>query len=242
MTDVSAKKLALLKKVLAIADNPGATEGERAAAQRQAANIMQKYNLSLAELPADQQDEAREEQCVTISADKWARNLAQYVGKLFFCKYFYGRTNTAGKDHHYFVGRQSNVVTAMHMTEHLIKSIKREATKRYKSPTSPEGRSFCVGAVNMIGIRVKEQIEKGADDTPLTPGTALVLANLYKSEEEANERQLVVLGRALAKDKPRTDNALRGSAYHAGREHGKTIGLNQQVSGGTAPKRTAIGG
>lgn len=240
MTDINNKKLALLKKVLAIADNPGATEGERQAAMRQAANIMQKYNLSLAELPADQQDEAREEQSVIISADKWARELGLYVGRLFFCKYFYARSHTAGKDHHYFVGRQSNVVTAMHMTEHLIKSIKREATKRYKSPTSPEGRSFCVGAVRTIGIRVEEQIEKG-DETTATPGTALVLANLYKSEAEANERQLVVLGRALAKGKPRTDNALRGSAYHAGKEHGKTIGLNQQVTGGTAPKRTAIG-
>jgi hypothetical protein len=241
MTDVSARKLALLKKVLAVANNEGATEGEREAAMRQASNIMQKYNLSLSELPADQQDEAREEQKVTISADTWARSLAQAVGKLFFCKYFFSRSGTAGKDTHFFVGRQSNVVTAMHMSEYLIKAIKREASKRYKSPTSPEGRSFCVGAVRSISLRVAEQIEKGSDEQAATPGTALVLANLYKSEMDANENQLVVWGRALVKEKARTDNALRGDAFHAGKAHGKTVGLNQQVTGGTAPKRTAIG-
>ena len=215
MTDVNTKKLALLKKVLAIANNEGATEGEREAAMRQASKIMQKYNLSLSELPADQQDEAREEQDVTISADTWARSLAQSVGSLFFCNYYYCRTSSAGKDKHVFFGRQSNVVTAMHMAEHLIKSIKREATKRYKSPTSPEGRSFCVGTVATIRRRVIEMKQTPADDA--APGTAVALINLYAAEDVANEAWLKAQGTDLKMAKSRKDTRLVAGAFYDGK-------------------------
>lgn len=239
MSELNQKKIALLKKVMALANDERANEGEREAAMRQAANIMQKYNLSLADLPADQQDEARGEQNVTISADTWARNLCQSVGSLFFCNYFYGRTGTAGKDHHYFVGRQSNVVTAMGMCEYLIKSIKKEASKRYKSPTSPEGRSFCVGAVRAIAARAAEQ-RKG-DTAEMTPGTAVVLANQYQLENDANKAFMESAGRAVTSTKARTDNSLRASAFHAGKEHGKTVGLNTQLGTTAKVKRTLIG-
>lgn len=239
MSQPTEKQLARIKKMLALANDAGATEGEREAALHHATKLLQKYNMELADLPANQQDEAREEQKVTISADKWARSLANSVASLFFCNYFFMRTGTAGRDHHCFIGRQSNVVTAMHMCEYLIKSIKKEATKRYRSPTSPEGRSFCVGAVNMIRRRVDDMKVSGAEAA--TPGTAMVLANVYQLEHDANEKWLEQKGITLRTEKPRTDNSLRADAYHSGRAHGRTVSLNQQVSGGSAPKRTLLG-
>jgi len=189
-------------------------------------NLLAKYNLSISDLPSDQDNEARERQDVVISADRWARSLAQAVAKLFFCKYFYTGTGTSGKDKHCFVGRQSNVITARYMSEFLIKSVKREATGRYKSPTSPQGRSFCVGTVDSIRKRVEEMIKT---DTESTPGTALVLASLHQREADANSKWLEQTGLSLTTSKARADNSLRASAFYDGREYGKTVSLNQQV-------------
>ena len=223
---VENKVLERVKKMMALGNCEGATEAERETALRMAYNLLAKYNLSISDLPSDQDTEARERQDVVISADRWARSLAQAVAKLFFCKYFYIGTGTSGKDKHCFVGRQSNVITARYMSEFLIKSIKREASRRYKSPTTPQGRSFCVGTVDSIRKRVEEMIKT---DTESTPGTALVLASLHQREADANSKWLEQEGLSLTTSKARADNSLRAGAFYEGREYGKTVSLNQQV-------------
>lgn len=153
-----------IKKMLALANDPGASEGERETALRMAYNLLAKHNLSMSDVPKDGVQEPREMAETTISADKWARHIAHAVGKLFFCKYYFYRTDSAGRDRHCFVGRASNVATATYMTEYLIKAIKRESTKRYGSPTTPEGRSFCVGTTNVVWGRVDEMMKSGTDE------------------------------------------------------------------------------
>lgn len=229
MTDTN-KILERVKKMVALGNDAAATEAERETALRMAYNLLAKYNLSMSDLPEDQNNEARERQDVVISADKWARSLAQAVAKLFFCKYFYSGTGTSGKDKHCFVGRQSNVETARYMSEYLIKSVKREATTRYKSPTTPQGRSFCVGTVDSVRKRVEQMLKS---DTESAPGTALVLVTLHEREADANEKWLNGTGVSLTTSKPRADNALRVGAFYEGREYGKTVSLNQQVSSGS---------
>lgn len=224
------KILDRVKKMLAIANDAGATEGERDNALRMSYNLLAKHNLSMADLPTEENNEVRERQDTVISADKWSRSLAQAVAKLFFCKYFYSRTNTSGKDKHCFVGRQSNCITARYMTEYLIKSVKREAISRYSSPTSPQGRSFCVGTVDSIRKRVEEMIKT---DTESTPGTALVLVSLHQREADANAKWLEQAGLALTTSKSRADNSLRAGAFYDGRDYGKTVSLNQQVTSGS---------
>jgi hypothetical protein len=226
---IENKVLERVKKMIALGNDSAATEAERETALRMAYNLLAKYNLSISDLPSEQDNEARERQDVVISADRWARSLAQAVAKLFFCRYFYSGTGTSGKDKHCFVGRQSNVITARYMREFLIKSVKREATGRYKSPTSPQGRSFCVGTVDSIRKRVEEMIKT---DTESTPGTALVLASLHQREADANSKWLEQAGLSLTTSKARADNSLRASAFYDGREYGKTVSLNQQVSSG----------
>lgn len=225
MTDTN-KILERVKKMVALGNDAGATEAERETALRMAYNLLAKYNLSMADLPEDDSTEARERQDVVISADRWARSLAQAVAKLFFCRYFYSGTGTSGKDKHCFVGRQSNCITARYMAEFLIKSVKREATARYKSPTTPQGRSFCVGTVDSIRKRVEEMIKT---DTESTPGTALVLVSLHQREADANQKWLDNEGLSLTTAKARADNSLRAGAFYEGREYGKTVSLNQQV-------------
>lgn len=224
---VEDKVLERIKKMIALGNDSAATEGERETALRMAYNLLAKHNLSISDLPGDQSNEVRERQDIVISADKWARSLAHAVAKLFFCKYFYSSTGTSGKDKHCFVGRQSNVITARYMSEYLIKSVKREATARYKSPTSPHGRSFCVGTVDSVRKRVEQMLQQ---DTESTPGTALVLVGVHKREAAANDKWLEQAGLALTTSKSRADNSLRAGAFYDGRDYGKTVSLNQQVT------------
>lgn len=262
------KILNRIQKLLNLANNAGATEGERNAAMHHASKLLQKYNLSIADLPPEQNTEKREEQTLTICGDRWLRDICASTARLFFCNYLYSSTGTSGKWNNHFIGRQSNVITAMHMSEYLIKSIKREATKRYRSPTTPEGRSFCVGATRTIVNRMRIMWLEAQEPAKPAPAaqpqsaveseylaienemdsemdgvktTALALASLYKSEEEANRAFMHEMwGDRVKEEKPRQGGFVKSNAYNAGREHGKSVSLNQQV-GGTAPKRTLIG-
>lgn len=219
------KVLERVKKMLALGNDSGATEGERETALRMAYNVLAKHNLTLADLPADDTTEVREQQEVMISVDRWGRSVSSSIAKLFFCTHFYRRTGTAGKEWHCFIGRQSNAITARYMAEHMMKSIKREATRRYCSPTSPEGRSFCVGTADSIRKRVVEMLR---NDTESTPGTALVLINLHDREQEANKNWLMLQGIKTRTVTARS-NQVNLDAFQSGRDYGKTVSLNQQV-------------
>lgn len=68
------------------------------------------------------------------------------------------------------------------------------------------------------------------EQTESTPGTALVLINLHKSEVIENDKWLACAGTTLKTSKARADNSLRYGAFREGREYGNTVSLNQQVS------------
>lgn len=231
---MSEKIISRIKKMLALASNEAASEGERDNAMRMIYTLLAKHNLSMNDIDATEAPESRERQEFVVSADKWARDVSNSVAKLFFCKYFFMRTRTSGRDQHCFVGKQSNVATCVGMSEYLIASIKREATKRYKSPTSPEGRSFCVGATLAIWVRVREMLEKDVD---AQPGTALVVVNLRKQEEDANIEWLQSNGTTLVAKKERADNSIRASAYFNGKDYGSKVSLNNQVGTTTSGRK-----
>lgn len=223
------KVLDRVKKMIALGNCEGATEAERETALRMAYKILAKHNLSMADLPAES-GEAREKIEITISADKWARNVCQSVAKLFFCHYFFQRTNTSGKDTHFFVGLQSNAVTALNMSDFLIKAIKREASKLYSSPTSPRGRSFCIGTMISIHKRVEVMVsDKGGLENAAGPGTAVAIVGLHKSEQELNKKFLEDEGTSLKVATRRADNSLRYGAFMDGKDFGGKVSLNRQV-------------
>jgi hypothetical protein len=229
------KILDRVKKMLALGNCEGATEAERETALRMAYNLLAKHNLSISDLPSDEQQEDREQQEVSLCADKWARSMAQAVAKLFFCSYYYSKTGKSRRDIHYFVGKQSNAGTARYMAEYVISSVKREASKRYGAANNPEGRSFCVGATNSIRARVNDMVKQATESTP---GTALVLINLHKSEAIENDKWLATVAQVKLKtSKPRADNSLRHDAFYDGRDYGKTVSLNPQVTAGKGAKQ-----
>ena len=225
MTQATAtgKVLDRVKKMLALGNDSAATEGERETALRMAYNLLAKYNLTINDLPGDQQEEGRERADIVIYKAVWARSLAHSIANLFFCKYYF--TRALNRDSHYFIGRASNVVTASYMTDHIVRSIKKEAGQRYGVWTSPEGRSFCVGAAAPIRQRIAEMLEK---DTESTVGSALALIAVRKTESMANDAWLANEGTRLVSKKARASR-VQGEAYGDGKAFGATVSLAAQV-------------
>lgn len=233
------KILDRVRKMMALANDSGATEAEREAALSHATALLQKHNLSMKDMPSEEA-EGRLQSSVELTGDIWIRTLCNSIAGLFFCNYFYQKTRTQAREGHFFVGKESNAVTAMEMSVYLVKSIKREASKRYGSATSADGRSFCVGTLSSIRVRIQEMKQQGAkQDNGLSTGTSLVLADLYQTEKLANEKFLASQGVTVEIKKPRV-SSVRSDSFSAGKTHGRTISLNRQV-GGTSTSNKMIG-
>ena len=222
-----------IKKMLALANDLAASEGERDNALRMAYNLMAKYNLDIAQVEAH--GKKSEEPRINFQNDSWswlwAKHVNQIVGRLFFCKYYFGRSINGTQCEHHFIGRESNAMTAAVMADYIVNSILKEGRKIGKQNTSPITRSFCVGAMHQLSRRVDQIIAEKEKELQgsATPGTALVLASFYKSEQSENERWIAEHVGNLKTGKARASK-VNGDAYAAGREFGDKINLSAQVS------------
>lgn len=232
--------LARVRKMMALANDAAASEGERDNALRMAHATLAKYNLSMAAAEAAGQTPEEKRLGVPMESrswDAWERRVAKSVAELFFCRYFYTLGNWDGiRIKHMFIGKESNIYTAQEMAKYVIKSINTEAMRRAKAETgNPKGtfwRDFCKGAAQRIGERCHELLAAAEKSTERAPGTALVLASVYQSEKIANDHHLTVvmrvrLGRGAATRSPST------GGYGAGREFGGRVSLNRQVGSST---------
>lgn len=232
------KVLARVRKMMALANDAAATEGERDNAIRMAHATLAKYNLSMAE--ADKAgvptEEARVNDAVVGKDFPWMRTTTQAIAKLFFCEHFFVRMS-GGKVKHYFVGKESNVFTAKSMSEYIISSIDREARARSLLVTGSSNgnywRSFCKGAADVIWTRCME-IRSKAEAAPKVPGTSLVLASVYAIENKANEDYIArQMGLKLKMGNTRQRNT-SADAHAAGVDFGSKVSLNTQIGSNNA--------
>ena len=133
-----------VKKLLALANNSGASEGERENALRMASGLLAKHNLDMADLDKHLEQEGREDHLNVTWSMQWALIISQQVAKLFFCKHYYGKKINGTKCEHHFVGKTSNATTAALMSEYIITSVLQECRKNWKHNLAPESRSFAV--------------------------------------------------------------------------------------------------
>jgi hypothetical protein len=244
-----AKALARVRKMLNLANNAAATEGERDTAMRQVYTILAKYNLSMAD--AEASGEAKEEQRGDEAYDAgsmghaWARTIAHGIAQLFFCKYYFSswRVRTTQRIRHHFIGRLSNAATASEMTKYVVASVAKEAARRRREAflDGRWERDFCKGAASRIWRRCEELRQQAELEAKgVSSGRELVLASLYRRELTANEDWLAAQGVSLRTGKDRQRGAGR-DAYNAGSEFGKSVSLNRQLSGGAGRGTKLIG-
>jgi len=214
-----------IQKLLALANDLRGNETERDTALRQAYALMAKHNIELADMEAH--GRKIEEERINFTNDSWswtwARQTSMIVAELFFCKYYTSYKINGTQCRHHFVGRESNAMTAAAMANWIVNAILKEGRKIYKQNTAPGTRAFAIGAMQKLNERVKQIIAQTQHEA--TPGNALVLANLYITEADANEE--------LMPENLRTRKARRTSvdmnAYARGQAFGAGINLNRQV-------------
>ena len=214
-----------IKKLLALAADSGATEGERDNAIRMAHGLLAKHNLDMAQVTASQQIEGREKYQNDTWGMLWCRQVSQHIAKLFFCKYYFGQKINGTRMQHFFVGKTSNVATAALMADFIIHSILKECRSNGWHNLSPEARSFATGAVRVIGERVVALIKNPEGEAT---GTGLMVQSLYKTEAEAHDAFIKAAGTELV-TKPVRSGHLDGRTYAMGKSFGAKVGLDVQV-------------
>lgn len=228
-----------IRKMLAIANDLAATEEERDTALNMAYKTMAKYNLEIGDIKEKETGEPREAHEYQGFSFPFAREVCNSVADLFFCFYLSSYKVNGTQQIHRFIGRASNVATAMVMADYIIKSIMKEGRKLYKQNTSPECRSFCIGAARKLATRVAA-MRAAAEAENRGTGTCIVLADYYKSELEANDK----LAMDLFKYKigREYNPKITGDAYRKGSAYGDMIDLNLQVDQAATSKPLSIKG
>ena len=234
---VSESVLRRVRKMLALSKDTAASEGERDNALRMAHAVLAKYNLSLGD--AEVTEEPRIEDKAQLSPHPWARGMIDAIAQLYFCKTIFYRYPDKRQVHH-FIGRQSNVITAIEMCRYILTSINKEARKGAKESPWIIGyeRAFCKGASSAVWrrcIQIRDEADHKDDQAP-TAGTALVLASLYRTELEKNMLAITEKHGVVSIVKSRQRAADR-DAFNAGQQYGNKINLNHQVTSGTTQNR-----
>lgn len=244
-----AKILARVRKMMKLANDAGATEGERDTALRMVHSILAKYNLSLGQVEATNEaaQEARERLSQPFLGKPWAIQIAASIARMYFCHYYYqtlgGNAGPTQKANHVFVGRHSNVVTAQEMARFVVEAVNREAQRFQRSIGGKYGdyRAFAQGAAYKVRQRcleieraakeegLKAEVADDPSDVVTSSGTALVLASLYQTEADANKKWLEQAGVKLSAGRSQSIDGSKGYAHAAGIKYGSSVSLNRQV-------------
>lgn len=223
------KILNRIKKMMALAGDAAATEGERDNALRMSYKLLAKHNLTMLDVDGHGHipQELRESAKANFVVYPWARNIANQVSKLFFCNYYFIPSGSGKQATHHFVGKTSNAETAAYLAEFVVRSVLREATSLYRSAIAPEARSFAVGVCSKLRERIAA-MQKNVESQEKT-GTALVLLNFRESETRANELWLSQQGVVLKTGVNRSKGVGDINAYNAGRTFGASVSLSPQT-------------
>lgn len=230
--DDRARALERVRKMLRLANDAAASEGERENALRMAHATLAKWNLDLADASGaapSSDDATRGRYGFELFTFPWNRAVCAAVGRLLFCEVYFVRSRK-NYCHMYFVGRGVNAQSAIELAQHLIASIKAEARAQARAhavgiSSSTWELDFCKGASERISKRCAELRKYGAPaELTKTPGTALVLANHYEREHEANALVIRNLGIAL-----RSSHARQRGCYSSGLERGRAYGNSVQL-------------
>lgn len=232
MNDIEQTRvLARIRKMLALARDAAATEGERDNALRMAHATMVKHNLDMLEVGAQAvQNDPRGEHQEVYLGKLWARHINQAIAELFFCTYFFrlipGSNGPAEKNRHCFVGKRSNAMMAIEVSRYIVECTNREATRAQREVGGGFNyhRSFCLGVAIKIHERCQTLRAEGilTTDVPQGPGTAMILASLYQRERQANEELTEAMGLRTGRAGKNSGNS---EAMTKGKNYGATVNL-----------------
>lgn len=216
-----------VKKLLNLANHDSATDGERDNALRMAWSLIRKHNLDIEEVNAFTKTEKREDQYDLFYGRPWTKTVCRSVAKLFFCKYYVGKSRNKNELYHHFVGKESNAITSKLISMFLVASIRKEARRqtRLLGENTTWRRCFSTGAAETISKRVAELLTENSRGS----GTSLVLVDVQESELSLNMDYLKKQGVELVEVKNRAQDISDWGAFVEGIGYGGKLPLNTQV-------------
>lgn len=217
-----------IKKLLALATS--SNENESTAAAEKASLLLAQYNLSLADLGPNHQEEIDETGVETTSKFvTWKMMLLSGIAEANGCNAM--RNSYTGSM--FLVGTSTNLIVCKHLYEYLSSAIERRAKYR-----KGNGRglaylnAFRVGCATRLRQRLLEQKQEmersgipGEGNAAATPG--IVVRSMFEKNQQAIADYLENKG---AKVKTRSGSQISSEAgFNSGYEVGDKISLNKQV-------------
>jgi len=242
MADIDAikKKIA---KLLAMANDSGASEAEAQMAFEKAQEYLAEYNLNAEDVTNDLEHEDITDEAFTEQVrETWQITLRTATARLYFCKYYYSTgvldENYKKATEHNYVGRPHNIAVAKSMASYLINTIKRLGEEHVlpipgdKRTISGIRRNFELGCASKVTARINEkyrEIERQDPGDYQITGTKHNLPALYKSELQLCNDHLKNQGVHLRSATTKR-NVTNGAAYQRGRAAGESVSLNTQLN------------
>ena len=250
MVDIGdkAEAIAKVRKLLALARGKGASENEAAVAMRMAQAIIARLNLDIAEIDAMpvQGSSFEEDSELVTSSEPWRRELAAETARLYFCEYIYQFIKYATPkrkngyirgDVHTFVGQTHNIVVAKEMFVYFVDTI--DALAKQHSKGKSARRSFCNGAAQRLGERIRERYfdSKNPVERGIIGMTKLPV--LYESQEAALSAYMDAKHSTAVVKENNRQKIVDAEAALAGQNAADGIGLDTQI--GNTAAEFAIG-
>lgn len=234
INDVELEKILVrVKKMMAIAADPRAHDGDRENALRMAHNILKKYNLDMADVSAVKDGgrytpETRSQVVVELDGRDWARGLCSEMARMNFCGMMYtpkrvmknGQWVLSKRFDYCFIGTKANAITASLFAKEFVESTYKEYSRLKKPKGRAYARSFAMGVWTILYQRITDMLTEDR----LEPK----MENILQIEETLNKEVVTALSKPAAPRK-RKDVDLDG--FLAGKEHGGKLPLARRVSG-----------
>ena len=240
MENNNSRIVGRIRKMLALANDAGATEAERETAMRMAHATLAKHNIEMREVEAS--GKQKEEDRVIIKREfygrPWARMCSNAIADMCFCLYLVTPGRTPKQCVNWFLGKESNATTAADLAEYVCNSIWKEGSRNARNAGAGNEyiRNFATAAGYEIAKRCREIKEAALKPAAAQPGTSLVLANIYQVEALANRAMMDGMKTRTIQSRAKATHNYE--AQQKGAAFGKTVSLNRQVNGTTQRKLT----
>lgn len=206
-----------IRKLLALSEG-NTNEHEREVAMQFAMEMLEKHNLSIAEIGTATLDRAVCSVESSIKLEKWIATILKAVCCLYFTDFYRTERNTP-----VFVGTAGNIAVSLDVAEWLVNSIRKESNRLYKDPY--QRRSFRAGAAGKILMRAFElYFDERRSSSIKTPGTTLAVVR--GQLEEANEEFLSGLDLRLTRTRT---SYVDGESFDHGSSFADGIALTKQA-------------
>lgn len=232
------KIIKTINALLAKSRDAAVTEAEAEAFVEKAHELLEKYNLAMADLESHGEAVADKPiiRMVNEYHKQWETVIHHQVANLYFCKLWrHPFIYTAKKDGrkysllgHTYAGREHNVEIAISMVKYLTDTVKRLTAKHDGNRTD-----FAKGCAYRLAARIKELAEKKRKEQA---GVVSNLPALYVSEDSRNLSFMAEKGIVLKSGK-NLRAAKDASSYVAGRQAAEGISLDPQVGKGAEKAR-----